>query len=135
MSHTPEYEKLMAELNAGELPAITRKILDALSQAPEGLTRKGLIRIVFGEEPENNLSNDTRDRKIRKGIEYLRNLGIPIVSTSGKAGYKLDTDPKNIEEMIREWESRIVQLQQRVEAVRHCHDLFIRLFHTKRNEE
>lgn len=135
MPNTPEYKKLLMELNAGELPIIVRKIMDALLQAPKGLTRKGLIRIVFDEEPENNLSNDTRDRKIRKGIEYLRNLGIPIVSTSGKAGYKLDTDPKNIEEMIQEWESRIVQLRQRVDAARHCHDLFIRLFHAKRNEE
>ncbi len=128
MSHTPEYEKLLAELNAGELPIIVRNILDALLQAPKGLTRKGLIRIVFGEEPDNNLSNDTRDRKIRKGIEHLRNLGFPIVSTSGKAGYRLDTDPKNIECMIREWESRIVQLQQRVDAAQHYHDLFTRIF-------
>jgi len=134
MSHTPEYEKLLVELNAGELPTIVCKILDALLQAPKGLTRKGLIRIVIGEEPDNNLSNDTRDRKIRKGIEYLRNLGFPIVSTSGKAGYKLDTDPKNIEDMIREWESRIVQLQRRVDAARHYHDLFIRIFHAKRND-
>jgi len=131
MSHTPEYEKLLAELNAGELPIIVCKILDALLQAPKGLTRKGLIRIVFGEEPSNNLSNDTRDRKIRKGIEYLRNLGFPIVSTSGKAGYKLDTNPKNIECMIREWESRINHLQQKVDAARHYHDLFIRIFHTQ----
>ena len=131
MSHTPEYEKLLAELNAGELPIIVRKILDALLQAPKGLTRKGLIRIVFGEEPDNNLSNDTRDRKIRKGIEHLRNLGFPIVSTSGKAGYKLDTDPKNIDEMIREWESRIVHLQHRVNAAQRCRDLFIKLFHTQ----
>src|SRR5512147_1335892 len=116
MSHTPKYEKLLTELNAGELPIIVRKILDVLSQAPKGLTRKGLILIVFGEDPDNNLSNDTRDRKIRKGIEHLRNLGFPIVSTSGKAGYKLDTASKNIDEMIREWESRIIHLQHRVNA-------------------
>ena len=89
MSHTPEYEKLLADLNAGELPLIVRKILEALLQAP-----KGLIRIVFGEKPGNHPSNDTRDRKIRKGIELLRCPGYPIVSTSGKAGCKLDTDPK-----------------------------------------
>lgn len=135
MSRTPEYEKLLAELNAGELPAITRKILDALSQAPGGLTRKGLIRIVFDEEPGNNLSNDTRDRKIRKGIEHLRNLGFPIVSTSGKAGYKMDTDPKNIDDMIREWESRVVQLQRRIDAALHYHDLFVRFLRAKRNVE
>lgn len=135
MSHTPEYEKLLAELNSGELPIIVRKILDALLQAPKGLTRKGLIRIVFGEEPSNNLSNDTRDRKIRKGIEYLRNLGFPIVSTSGKAGYKLDTDPKNIECMIRELESRIMHLQQRVEAISSYYELFVRAPDTNRSNE
>lgn len=128
MSHTPEYEKLLAELNAGELPIIARKILNTLRQAPKGITRKGLIRAVFGEEPDNNLSNDTRDRKIRKAIEHLRDLGFPIVSTSGKAGYKLDTDPKNIEEMIREWESRIVHLQHRVDAARHYREAFLRIF-------
>jgi hypothetical protein len=135
MSHTPEYEKLLAELNAGELPVIVHKILEALSQAPKGLTRKGLIRIVFGEEPDNNLSNDTRDRKIRKGIEYLRNLGFPIVSTSGKAGYKLDTDSKNIDCMIRELESRIMHLQQRVEAISSYYELFVRVTDTNRRDE
>lgn len=135
MSHTPEYEKLLEELNAGELPTIVRKILDALSQAPKGLTRKGLIRIVFGEEPDNNLSNDTRDRKIRKGIEHLRNLGFPIVSTSGKAGYKLDTDPKNIKCMIRELKSRIMHLQQRVDAISSYYDLFVRVLDENRRDE
>jgi DNA-binding winged helix-turn-helix (wHTH) protein len=132
MSHTPEYEKLLAELKAGELPLMARNILEALFQAPKGLTRKGLIRIVFGEEPQTNLGNDTRDRKIRKGIETLRNHGIPIVSTSGKAGYQLDTDPKNIECMIREWKSRIDQLQQRVDAARHFYELFAETFQVKR---
>jgi hypothetical protein len=128
MSHTPEYKKLLAELNAGELPIIARNILEVLLQAPKGLTRKGLVRIIYCEEPGNNLSNDTRDRKIRKGIEHLRNLGFPIVSTSGKAGYKLDTNPQHIEDMIREWESRIVHLQHRVDAARHYRDAFLKIF-------
>ena len=133
MSHTPEYEKLLAELNAGELQVFECKIFEALLQAPKGITRKGLIRIVFGEEPQANLGNDTHDRKIRKAIESLRNRGIPIVSTSGKAGYKLDADSKNIECMIREWESRIVHLQQRVDAARRYYDLFAKIFLPKRN--
>lgn len=128
MSRTLEYEKLLAELNAGELPVLELKILEALLQAPKGLTRKGLIRIVFREEPQTNLGNDTRDRKIRKGIESLRNAGIPIVSTSGKAGYKLDTNPENIECMIKEWESRIARLQQRVDAAQHYYLFFARNF-------
>ncbi len=127
MSHTPEYEQLLAELKAGQLPLITRKILDALLHAPKGLSRKGLIRIVFGEKPRPNLGNDTRDRKIRKGIEFLRKIGIPIVSSSGKAGYRLDTDPEKIKCMIRELESRITHLQQRVDAARRYLDLFVEM--------
>lgn len=133
MSRTPQYEKLLAELNAGELPIIERKILEALCQAPKGLTRRGLVRTVFGQEAHTNLGNDTRDRKIRKAIESLRNRGIPIVSNSGKAGYKLDTDPENIECMIRELNSRIVHLQQRVDAVSAYYELFIPDLHAKRD--
>ncbi len=128
MSRTHEYEKLLAELKA-DLPSILYKILEALLQAP-----KGLIRVVFGEEPQTNLGNDTRDRKIRKGIESLRNRGIPIISTSGKAGYKLDTNPKNIECMIKEWESRGAHLQQRVDVARGYYDLFVEILQAKRND-
>lgn len=89
MSRTPQYEKLLVELNAGELPVIERKILEVPCQAPKGLTRRGLVRIVFGQEAHTNFGNDTKDRKIRKAIESLRNRGIPILSNSGKAGYEL----------------------------------------------
>ena len=126
MSHTPQYEKLLVELNAGELPVIERKILEVLCQAPKGLTRRGLVRIVFGQEACTNLGNDTKDRKIRKAIESLRNRGIPILSNSGQAGYKLDTDPEHIECMVRELKSRIMHLQQRVEAIMFYYELFVR---------
>ena len=135
MSHTPEYEKLLVELNAGELPVIERNILDALCQAPKGLTRRGLVRIVFGQEARTNLGNDTKDRKIRKAIESLRNRGVPILSNSGRAGYKLDSDPENIECMIRELKSRIIHLQQRVGAISSYYELFVRAPDTNRSNE
>jgi len=133
MSRTSEYEKLLVDLKT-EFPYVQYKILEALLRAPRGSNRKGLIRVVFGEEPQTNLGNDTRDRKIRKGIESLRNRGIPIVSTSGRAGYKLDTNPKNIACMIKEWESRIVHLQQRVDAALGYYDLFVEILEAKSNE-
>lgn len=134
MSTTLVFEKILTELKAGELPILEHKIFEALLHAPQGISRKGLIRVVFRKEPQANLGNDTRDRKIRKGIESLRDRGVPIVSTSGKAGYKLDTDPKNIECMIREWESRIAHLQRRVDAAQRYRDLFIEFFHQKNND-
>ena len=135
MSRTLQYEKLLVELNAGELPVIERKILDALCQAPKGLTRRGLVRSVFGQEACTNLGNDTKDRKIRKAIESLRNRGIPIISNSGKAGYKLDTDPGNIECMVRELKSRIMHLQQRVDAISSYYELFVRVQDENRVDE
>ena len=135
MSRTPQYEKLLVELNAGELPIIERKILDVLCQAPKGLTRRGLVRIVFGQEACTNLGNDTKDRKIRKAVESLRNRGIPILSNSGQAGYKLDTNPENIECMVRELKSRIMHLQQRLDAISSYYDLFIQVPDANRMDE
>ena len=123
MARTPQYQKILNELKAGELTEIERKILEALLQAPKGLTRQGLIRIVFGVEPQRNLANDPYDRKIRKGIESLRNKMIPIVSSSGEAGYRLDTSPEAVENMIRELESRITHLQQKLEIARQHYDM------------
>jgi hypothetical protein len=40
---------------------------------------------------------------------------IPIVSSSGEAGYCLDTSPDAIENMVLKWESRIAHLQQKVQ--------------------
>ena len=43
---------------------------------------------------------------------------IPIVSSSGEAGYRLDTSPDAIENMVLEWESRIAHLQQKVQIAK-----------------
>jgi hypothetical protein len=124
MARTPQYQQLLSELESGELNEIERKILEALMKAPKGLTRQGLIRIVFGIEPRENLGSDPNDRKIRKGIESLRNRLIPIVSSSGEAGYRLDTSPDTIENMVMEWESRIAHLQQKVQIARQHYGSF-----------
>ena len=118
MARTPQYQQLLNELESGELNEIERKILEALMKATKGLSRQGLIRIVYGMKPRPNLGSDPKDRKIRKGIESLRNRLIPIVSSSGGAGYRLDTSPDAIENMVLEWESRIAHLQQKVQIAR-----------------
>ncbi len=87
------------------------------------MTRQGLIRIVFGVEPQRNLGNDPYDRKIRKGLESLRNRMFPIISSSGEAGYRLDTSPEAVENMIRALESRITHLQQKVHIARQYYGL------------
>jgi hypothetical protein len=121
MSRTPQYEKLLAQLKAGELKEIERRIFKTFLQNPNGLTRQELVYTVFGARVGRNLNNDTRDRKIRKGIESLRNRGVMIVSTSGGAGYKLDADTETIQCMLRELKSRITRLQERVDMIKYYH--------------
>jgi hypothetical protein len=122
MTHTLKYEGIQLELESGALDEIQSTIHRRLLDTSQGLTRAELIRDVFGKEPGNNLGNNTHDRKIRKGIERLRDLGVPIVSTSGRAGYKIETDPTEIAAMIDEMESRIRHLKQKVQAIK----LFLR---------
>jgi len=74
-------------------------------------------------EAQRNLSNDPHDRKIRKAIERMRECLIPIVASSGKAGYRLDTSPEVIQNMLAELESRIAHLKQRLEEVCQIYDL------------
>lgn len=121
MSRTPQYKKLLANLKAGKLKWIEQRTLKALLKSPDGLTRQQLIRQVFHQRPKPNLNNDINDRKIRKAIESLRNQGVLIVSTSGGAGYQLDADPEAIQCMLQELKSRIVRLQERVDAIEYYH--------------
>ena len=123
MARTPQYERLLAELDAGELSELALKVFDALQKAPNGITRRGLVRAIYGVEAQRNLSNDPHDRKIRKAIESLRKRLIPIVSSSGKAGYRLDTSPEAVENMIKELRSRIAHLEQRLEEACQFYDL------------
>jgi len=123
MSSIAQYEKLLADMNAGELSDLERKVLDALLKAPNGITRRGLVQAIYGVEAQRNLSNDPHDRKIRKAIERMRECLIPIFASSGKVGYRLDTSPKAIQNMLAELESRIAYLKQRLEEVRQIYDL------------
>lgn len=119
MTTTPQYDKLLAELAAGELSDLEQKVLDLLSTHPDGLTRYELLELVFGPgarylAEKRGLANSTEDRKIREAIESLRNNWLPIVSSSGKPGYRLDTSPEAVGSMIAEWQSRVENLQERI---------------------
>lgn len=126
MPTTPQYDHLLADLAAGQLAELERQVLENLTKNPQGLTRYELIETIFGpvyryNAEERGLANSTEDRKIREAIESLRNNGVPVVSSSGKAGYRLDTSPEAVDAMISEWQSRINNLQERIRtASRFC---------------
>ena len=123
MSNITKYEKLLEEMDAGALSELERKILEMLMKTPNGITRRGLVQAIYGVEAQRNLSNDPYDRKIRKAIERMRECLIPIVSSSGKAGYRLDTSPEVIQNMIRELESQIAHLKQQLDEACQFYDL------------
>jgi hypothetical protein len=102
------YDNLLAELNAGELTIIERRVFDALKSFPVGLRRQQLVAIVFNElTPAGGMNNNnTKDRKVRKAIESLRGRLVPIVSSSGEAGYRLDISEDGRRAMVRELISR-----------------------------
>ena len=123
MARTPQYERLLAELDAGELSELERKVLDALLKAPNGITRRGLIRVVYGVEAQRNLSNDPHDRKIRKAIESLRNRHDPdrfiIRESRLSPGYQ----PRSHPEYDRGIEKPHCTLEQRLEEACQFYDL------------
>ena len=119
MTTHPAYDQLLADLQK-ELPETELRVFQALQAHPEGLTRPQLIAIVYRISVPANISlqNYRPDRKIRKAIEWLRERSVPIVSSSGRAGYRLDTSATALSAMIDEWESRIENLRRRVTDAR-----------------
>jgi hypothetical protein len=111
MSHT--YEELLEELTH-ELPEIERKVFDALKRNRDGLKREQLVAIVYGGTVKAGsiLNNSTKDRKVRKAIESLRSRMVPIVSSSGQAGYRLDTSRQARERMLADLISRRDKLSE-----------------------
>ncbi len=99
------YLKMLEQLAGGELSALQRKCFELLKAHPEGLTRQEFVLEIFGYRPVN-VAGDTNDRKVRKALEALRGRLFPIVSTSARAGYRLDTSRDAVMGMVREWMSR-----------------------------
>jgi len=112
------YEQLLKELRV-ELDGIEKSIFEALSKNPKGMTRPQLVAVVFQEvRPAKVLNNDTKDRKVRKAIESLRQKGVPILSTSGKAGYRLDVSESGKRAMLAELISRRNKIDELIMRIR-----------------
>lgn len=117
MKNVLQYQKRLKEIRAGRLKKVERMVLDALLNAPKGLTRPELIRIVSGKEPGPNLNFDTQDRKLRRAIEGLRDRGVIIISSGRRAGYTLFADTMAMQGMVLDMKNRITRLQKRVDII------------------
>jgi len=115
MNPSNVYETLLEELAAGELTDLQRKVFQLLRDNPDGLARFQLVHRIFGYIPVK-IDGNTDDRKIRKSIERLRQRLFPIISTSGKPGYRLDTSREAVQKMIRELKSRRDRIDEQIQA-------------------
>jgi hypothetical protein len=113
----PVYKRILSELE-GQLTDIERRIVDALVGHPNGRNRAELVMDVFGVAPKPNISNDTNDRKNREAIASLFLKGVPIMSTSGQAGYWISWSENDLLAAIAESRNRIESEQAREMAAK-----------------
>jgi len=109
------YERLLQELESGELDALERQVFVFLKDNPEGASRHQLVMHIYGYCPQA-LEGNTDDRKIRKAIQRLRERLVPIVSTSGQPGYRLDISREGVDRMLAELRSKKKLLEQQIES-------------------
>lgn len=119
MARTEVYESILQELADGELEELEVKVFHFLRRVyPASLTRRDLVEFIFGYRPadEEDLNNNTDERKIRKAISSAYNKGVPIVSTSGGAGYRIDIDLEQWTKIAAELEAKKKTLSRKIKA-------------------
>ena len=112
---TQIYENILLELEK-DASCVARSLLDALEKHPSGMTRKELVEWLYCRPAARNINNDSGDRKIRLTIASLRQCGVPIVSNSGEAGYRLDNSQQARLDMLAELISRRDRLNEQIAA-------------------
>lgn len=127
MSTTKTYE-IMLQTSPQDLPKKVMEVLEfAFTNSPGlNVTRQDMILNVFGVFVEKSrLANSKEDRQIREAIEALQRDGYPVISSSGKPGYRLAVDDQDIEEYIIELESRRKQLEEKIRCLRNPRKKYI----------
>jgi len=109
------YETMLEELAAGQLNDLQKQVFQLLRDNPDGLDRYQLVQAIYGYIPLK-IDGNNEDRKVRKAIERLRQRLFPIVSTSSRPGYRLDTSRDAVTKMIRELESRRDHINEQIQA-------------------
>jgi hypothetical protein len=109
------YQQLLQSLENGELNKLERQIFHLLKENPAGLSRQDLVFQIQGYWPDT-LDGNTDDRKNRKAIQRLRERLVPIVSTSGQPGYRLDISKDGVDQMLAELRAKKRLLEQQIES-------------------
>ena len=119
MSRTKEYESILQELADGELDEFETDVFRSLRRVyPASRTRRDLLEDVCGYRPgdKEDLNNNTDDRKIRTAIASMYEKGVPIVSTSGGAGYRIDINLDEWSKVAAELETKKETIEKKIDA-------------------
>lgn len=122
------YTKLLTQWEV-EMDTLEARVFSILRQAyPEGRTRAQLVYDVYGVVVESNINNDKHDRLIRMAISAMRKRDIPIFSTSGAPGYRLELSENSLGLMISEMRDR----RENIDAqIRSLETTILRLRHAR----
>ena len=100
------------------MDTLEARVFSVLRQAyPEGRTRRQLVQDVYGVAAQENINNDTNDRTIRRAINRMRLRDMPILSTSGASGYRLELSENNIGKMISDLRGRRESLDEQITSL------------------
>jgi len=119
MSRTDVYDRILQELADGELEEFEMSVFASLRRVyPASRTRRDLLEDVCGYRPgeKEDLNNNTDDRKIRTAIASMYDKGVPIVSTSGGAGYHIDIDLEKWDKVAAELEAKKETITKKIDA-------------------
>jgi len=127
MTTTPQYERLIAEMPEGIEADVMTVLTEAHRNHPgENVKRETLVYLVFDKQIDPaKLSSSREDRQIREAIEALQRAGYPIISSSGKPGYRLAINELETTDYIAELESRCSQLQSKIFALRNSRPRYV----------
>lgn len=115
-----KYRSILASLP----PGLEKKVFSILADHHVGksnrLSRFTLVQKAFPVAllSPTNQANSYEDRQVRRSIEVLQSMGYPILSSSGEGGYYLPADRSELDEYVRELESRIEKLTVKVRSLR-----------------
>lgn len=95
-----------------DLPDRVLSVVQQHRGKADAISRKGLIKNVFGYLPKGDLVNSREDRQVRLVLLDLQDKH-PILSSSGKGGYFYAASADEITAYARELESRAVALHKK----------------------
>jgi hypothetical protein len=105
-------------LSKDEIMARVRNVMRNCVGQENAISRRELVRRVFGSEAAKEWSNNNRyDRAVRRAIEAMRETEF-ICSSSSASGYWIASGIEDVEVLAREYVSRARKMEEKARFLR-----------------